>query len=512
MKAFRAAGLLPLLACTAQANTVLRARDFNQKTRNGFRMKHVEAEDGLLEKVGNSTFEQLLDHSDPSRGTFPQRYWWDAEFFEEGGPIILYNPGENDAEEMLGYFSNMTLPGYYAQQLKGAVIIIEHRYFGASVPYDTLTTETLQDLNLPNAIRDMTYFAKNVDCEFCEGGTCNSDENPWVLLGGSYGGALAAWTSEIDPGTFAAYHASSAVVQAIHDFWQYFTPIEAALPRNCSSNVRAVIQYIDGVLEGGDQEEITQLKTRFGLESLNDADFAAVLVDPLSEFQSDQSITMAFCDHLEASNPKVKSQNGDGVGLRTALEAYASYIKENAGCGPDGSSCNTYNPAILWNDKTVDWARSWQWMVCNEPFGWYQVGPDVSDGTNIVSAAMQETHYSRQCPLMFPQTNGFVVGSVRGWNETHLNRWTGGWNSEFEKVIFVDGQYDPWRSASVSSDYRPEGGAYNTTEAPAFIVEGGVHCPEMVIDVNNPSLWFVVQSSVEIMAGWIKEWSPPKKV
>jgi hypothetical protein len=78
--------------------------------------------------------------------------------------------------------------------------VIEHRYWGESVPFDTLTAETLQYLNLPNAISDMTYFAKNVDCQFCEGGTCNSDENPWVLVGGSYSGALAAWTSQLDPG------------------------------------------------------------------------------------------------------------------------------------------------------------------------------------------------------------------------------------------------------------------------------------------------------------------------
>ncbi|RYP61563.1 hypothetical protein DL771_010084 [Monosporascus sp. 5C6A] len=511
MKAFRAASLLPLLALTAQANTFLRARD--KKGSDGFRMKQMPADDGILEIVGNSTFEQLLDHSDPSRGTFPQRYWWNAQYFEEGGPIILYNPGEQSAEPFIGYLANTTLPGYYAQQLKGAVILIEHRYWGESVPYDTLTTETLQELNLPNSIHDMTYFAKNLDCEFCEGGTCNSDENPWVLIGGSYSGALAAWTSELDPGIFAAYHASSAVVQAIHDFWQYFTPIEAALPRSCSSNLKAAIRYIDSVLEGQDEEDITQLKTRFDLESLNNADFAAILAYPLTEFQSDQSITMDFCYRLGALNTTVKSRNSDGVDVETVLEAYASYIKENSGCGTGGgSSCSTFNPSIDWDDSTVTEDRPWLWMVCNEPFGWHQVGPDVSDGTNIVSAAMQETYYARWCPLMFPETNGFMTGSARGFNETHLNLWTGGWNSDFEKVIFVDGQYDPWREATVSSDYRPEDCAYNTTEAPAFIVQGGAHCPEMFIDESDPYTWSVVQSSVEIMAGWIKEWSPPKKV
>lgn len=38
------------------------------------------------------------------------------------------------------------------------------------------------------------------------------------MTGGSYSGALAAWTASIAPGTFWAYHASSAPVQAIYDF------------------------------------------------------------------------------------------------------------------------------------------------------------------------------------------------------------------------------------------------------------------------------------------------------
>lgn len=28
-----------------------------------------------LDSVGSGTFEQLLDHRDPSKGTFSQRYW-----------------------------------------------------------------------------------------------------------------------------------------------------------------------------------------------------------------------------------------------------------------------------------------------------------------------------------------------------------------------------------------------------------------------------------------------------
>lgn len=35
-----------------------------------------------------TTFEQLIDHDDPSLGTFLQRYWWNAEFYAgPGSPV-----------------------------------------------------------------------------------------------------------------------------------------------------------------------------------------------------------------------------------------------------------------------------------------------------------------------------------------------------------------------------------------------------------------------------------------
>ena len=47
-------------------------------------MQHLPLDDDHLDIVGNATFDQLLDHNDPSKGTFPQRFWWNAEFYEEG--------------------------------------------------------------------------------------------------------------------------------------------------------------------------------------------------------------------------------------------------------------------------------------------------------------------------------------------------------------------------------------------------------------------------------------------
>lgn len=60
-------------------------------------------------------------------------------------------------------------------------------------------------------------------------------------------GALTSWTMVNKPGLFAAGYASSAVVEAILDFWQYFEPERLFMAANCSADVEAVISHIDQV-------------------------------------------------------------------------------------------------------------------------------------------------------------------------------------------------------------------------------------------------------------------------
>ena len=43
-------------------------------------------------------FDQLIDHSDTSKGTFKVRYWTTWEYYKPGGPIILTTPGAFNAD------------------------------------------------------------------------------------------------------------------------------------------------------------------------------------------------------------------------------------------------------------------------------------------------------------------------------------------------------------------------------------------------------------------------------
>lgn len=114
--------VLPLLACVAPSQAAHKARDLHLRKRFG--VKTASTYDDL-DLVGNATFSQYLDHSDPSLGTFEQRYWWNGQNYKPGGPVFIFNPGESSADEMIGYLSNGTVPGYYAQEFNGAAIVIE---------------------------------------------------------------------------------------------------------------------------------------------------------------------------------------------------------------------------------------------------------------------------------------------------------------------------------------------------------------------------------------------------
>lgn len=186
--------------------------------------------------MGNGTFQQLLDHSDPSKGTFSQSFWWSTQYWQgPGSPVVFFTPGEIAAAGYTGYLTNRTLTGLLAQEIGGAVVLLEHRYWGDSSPYDTLTTENLTYLTLENSIYDTTYFANNVKFPFATNASSNADSVPWVFSGGSYSGALSAWVESVDPGTFWAYHASSAVVEVIYDFVSFLhgSPFdnELSMPR-----------------------------------------------------------------------------------------------------------------------------------------------------------------------------------------------------------------------------------------------------------------------------------------
>ena len=119
--------------------------------------------------------------------------------------------------------------------------MLEHRFFGLSNPYPDLSEKSLAVHTLENAIDDLVYFANNVKLPFPDdlqdGIQVGPTKAPWVLIGGSYAGALTSWTMVARPGVFHAAWSSSGVVQATTYYWGYFEPIRQNMPANSSADI-----------------------------------------------------------------------------------------------------------------------------------------------------------------------------------------------------------------------------------------------------------------------------------
>lgn len=186
------------------------------------------------------------------------------------------------------------------------------------------------------------------------------------------------------------------------------------MPKNCSRDLSNVIQYIDKTLSKGSQREQYELKQKFGLGVLQNDDFGQVIEYGPWEWQSNTFTTgysqfYQFCDAIEGvgsyADPVTTSAGGNkpgkpgsapgrpekpgkpeaGVDVQTSLNGYAKWVKEAllpgfcTGYGYTSQTeleCfDTHNPNNkIFTDRTIynGIDRQWQWMLCNEPFGWWQ--------------------------------------------------------------------------------------------------------------------------------------------
>ncbi|KAJ6853763.1 lysosomal Pro-X carboxypeptidase-like [Iris pallida] len=170
-------------------------------------------------------YMQSLDHFNyqPSgNGKFRQKYLVDDRHWAGGpsAPIFVYCGNEADIE----WFANNT--GFMfdvAPDFKALLLFIEHRYYGESIPFGGdkdvafANATTLGYLSTTQALADyatlITDLKKNL----------SSEQSPVVVLGGSYGGMLAAWFRLKYPHVAIGALASSAPILNFLDLASPYT-------------------------------------------------------------------------------------------------------------------------------------------------------------------------------------------------------------------------------------------------------------------------------------------------
>jgi len=84
------------------------------------------------------------------------------------------------------------------------LLVLEHRFYGDSQPFDNWSLESYQYLSSEQAMADIAYFLASMNK--------GKEDRQTIVVGGSYPGALSAWFKAKYPQSAVASWAASAVV------------------------------------------------------------------------------------------------------------------------------------------------------------------------------------------------------------------------------------------------------------------------------------------------------------
>ncbi|XP_057968049.1 probable serine protease EDA2 [Malania oleifera] len=378
-------------------------------------------------------FNQTLDHFSPyDRRQFKQRYYEYMDYFRPNdGPIFLTICGETSCNGIANDYISVL-----AKKFGAAVVSLEHRYYGKSSPFKSLTTKNLAYLSSKQALFDLAIFRQYYQ-ESLNAKLNKSDiENPWFVIGVSYSGALSAWFRLKFPHLTCGSLASSGVVLAVYNFTEFDQQIGESAGTEC----KAALQEINQLVEHRLAVNGKALKTSFGAAELdNDADFLY--------FLADAAVTAFQYGNPDILCSPLSQAKKDGQDL---VDAYATYVKDYY-VGSFGAKVQTYNQDhlkdIAVGEDSSD--RLWWFQVCSE-VAYFQVAPS---NDSIRSSMINTRYHLDLCK------NVFEEGIYPDVDATNI--YYGGTKIAGSKIVFTNGSQDPWRHASKQT---------SSTDLPSYMI------------------------------------------
>lgn len=443
-------------------------------------------------------FDQQQDHFDWNTATWKQRFWTNMTFCtspQSGCPIFAYVGGEG---ALNGY---TVLSGEHVElaAIHGAAIIsVEHRFYGASLPQASLSVEALRLLSSQQALADLATLLESFRQSF---GLTDPASSPIVTFGGSYPGALSSWARLKYPHVVHAAVSTSSPVHAQVDFVGYCQVVTDALSApiaggsdTCLTRTQGAFSQMHAGLHGSAAQLSAlskQLQSCKPLSASPQDAFAAVsqwagevmgLVqyNRLSIPKGEEGLNIArFCEAMEASP--------SGSELETLVGTLMG----------GGQSCveNTWaeQMVVLLNETADPGARGvgirqWVWQTATQ-FAYYQACEERCP----FAPDMDVTGYGEQCleaygvPLNSTQQSVDFSNTFYGSNTTAASR-----------TFFVNGGLDPWHVLSVQEPLPAFG------DVRAVVINGTSHCRQMA--PSSPSDPPQVIAARQAVADALSEW------
>lgn len=513
-------------------------------------------------------YRQPLDHfNNTTQAQFDQRFFYSTRHYKpasarKGGeavPIYILDSGEADATARIPFLDTGILD-ILSEATGGIGIVLEHRYYGTSLPNrsdlgpgSAWGVDQLRWLTNKQALEDSADFIRHLNIP----GTDNTEKRKIIYYGGSYPGARSAHMRLLYPELVHGAIASSAVVAAVDEFPEYFYPVARGAPTNCSQAIQAAIAGIDQIiapnpLTGGNQptrdaNKTQQLLELFGLEGLtNLGDLANLNTSPLGAFQSlnwDPAVTSTefdeFCNVLTTYGADGKYEHdsvsarleSQGLQVSREVHAYAQYMRtyyvqpctqgEDGEAGASANECFGTDFDAFANETKLSAGRAWTFQYCSTwgyimtapPVPQYLSTPDgkskyfVSSGPKLVSTLLDYAYAHEICEKGFPAGQYFTMPDRPDIDEVNK---LGNFHLSVDRLAFIDGQYDPWRPATVHSEEFAYGGdRADTIQRPfKLIPDCWHHCDENGIKDESKTperVRLIHEQEVEFVKAWLKE-------
>ena len=416
-----------------------------------YMQQQLEAKNSIhsMATIQQYHFQQLIDHNNPARGSFSQRYYIDEHYGPEtNAPVFFYICGEATCNPS-------ALNGairHYAQKFHAKLIALEHRYYGASIPVTNLSTKNLRFLTTEAALDDLAYFQRHISQQ-------KNWTGSWIAFGGSYPGSLSAYYRLKFPYLVAGALASSAPVMAKEDFIEYDQHVTEVVGPQCAELMREVVHTVEASLD--DPSQLAQIKELFGASNVVDPiDFLYLIAD-IGAGAVQYGEKEKFCATLA-------SRASPLIGYaEIAHDLYKSSGLNAVDFTAQGAMDETINP-----DAQGLSMRQWYYQSCTEYGYWQNAHPNPQLSTR--STLINLDYHHQVCKRLFQLTQPAQTTNLNATFYYPLM------DALVSKIFFTNGEQDPWSTLSLAEK---NGNASNSNLNYQLIL-GAAHCD----DLHRPSL------------------------
>jgi hypothetical protein len=423
-----------------------------------------------LVQLSGGTFEQEIDHPfqpAASVGRFQQRYWYSTEFARgPDSPVLFYLCGESPCAA-----AYLTLLADVAKALDAAVVALEHRYYGASLPFADLTLDRMKYLTIHNALEDAAAFETFARANLPLRGK-------WIAVGGSYPGMLAAFYRLKHPELVVGAWASSAPVNVVLSFEGYDATVADALGPTCTLLFQQALAAADAAFDDPAKRAFLDPYV-FGDDRASFLNSISYYADVAAQYGQTHRLCAALAqERLDPLTgligylqpPLVTADDGGVSDGGTGPLPDAGDLAVDAGAlsapprgVPDGRAHTAPMRLPRRPGDFNDEGAAWFYQVCTE-LGFYQV--HNTDRSRSVSSDLIDEKYWNDACLQIASSTPDIARTRAEYTDPILR-------GEASNLFFVNSSEDPWSSLSILDPSRAPSGVMT------FLVQGGSHCEDL---------------------------------